>query len=49
MYLRPNDMFSLMSVSKAFSEFAINGRRFQKHLKLLNAVISCDFVHEICY
>ena len=47
MYLRLNDMFSLMFVSKAFNEIVINNRRFQKHLKLSNAITSCDFVHEI--
>ena len=51
MYLKLKDMFSLMLVSKVFNEIVINNRRFQKHLKLSNAIISCDFVHEIysCY
>ena len=47
MYVRLNDMFSLIFVSKAFNEIVINNGRFQKHLKLSNAIISCDFVHEI--
>ena len=40
-------MFLLIFVSKAFNEIVVNNRRFQKYLKLSNAIISCDFVHEI--
>ena len=47
MYLRLNDMFSLMFVLKAFNKIVIKFRKIWKHLTLSNAIISWDFVHEI--
>ena len=47
MYLRFNDMFLLILMSKSFNEILLHNRQFQKYLKLSNAIISCDFVHDI--